>query len=174
MYHMCLMYGCTYIISIVLFNLKHGILVREHCNIFVESLLDWRALWLHFKKPIIPLTFKRSKPPTFSLIKYFVTEIPNILFVTCSYSLWTLNTNPSPESFNFFTMTSGSKAFLYKDSIPKIDTTFVQTKNEATIHFKHFFNIKYLKGIILSQWHHALVWYKRLLQQIPYYPPIIG
>ena len=38
-------------------------------------------------------------------------------------------------------MTSGSEASVYKDHIPKINTTFFHTKNKATIHIECFFDI---------------------------------
>lgn len=47
-------------------------------------------------------------------------------------------------------MTSGSEASMYGEPIPKIDTTLVLTKNEATIHIEHFFDVPALEGIGLS------------------------
>lgn len=39
---------------------------------------------------------------------------------------------------------------MYEKPIPKIDTTSIDTQNEATIHIEHFFDVPTLEGIGLN------------------------
>lgn len=65
-------------------------------------------------------------------------------------SLWTLNTNPNPKKLQPFIMLSGNDGSEFLPAIPKKEITIIHTKNEATIHIEHFFDIKYLEGISLN------------------------
>ncbi|KAG4986163.1 hypothetical protein JHK86_033854 [Glycine max] len=49
-----------------------------------------------------------------------------------------------------FIMLSGNDGSEFLPAIPKKEITIIHTKNEATIHIEHFFDIKYLEGISLN------------------------
>lgn len=143
------MYEYFHIINIVLFKMKCSVLGKIMLLCFW-----WVTLWLvdlmiAFQKAQKMGSSSRIKTTIPSLIKPFNYKNSPLSF-SFLFSLWTLNTNPNPRKLQPCIMSSGSKRSTFNPTIPKIETTTILTKNKATIHIEHFFDINYLEGISLK------------------------